>query len=284
MPRSGLPGCLALILAFAEAGAQTKPPPAASLPDPNRVPTMPPDLRLPGPDPRQCEGTKWSALCAEGRWTQYSRISLRVSAPQFSAHYEIEQAANGEQHTTYREKFASDERRGELVIFGMEGFTYRSKDKFPESGSSIIDHMVSSPIMLSQLATLLLDQGALVSPAEVTSPRTIRAENATQYIRTAAPRVAALYGPPWSMTGSVRPAGRNELAFTLRLRYRPVDARGALVAGKTDAVTLEGTVSYAPRRPTLPDSFDLVGWTVMKRDSPVPAVSNLAQARESAGM
>jgi hypothetical protein len=269
------------LFAAVAASAQT-PPPAAALPDPGAVPGMPADTRLPGPDPRQCGDTRWSALCAQGRWTNFSRLDFNVTAPQFTAHYTIEQAANGEQHTTYREKFGKTGRRGEVVLFGIEGLAYRSPDKFPEAGS-IIDYTVSSPLMMSQLAALLLDQGALVSPAEIGKPATIRAESATQYIRTAAPRMAALYGPPWSMTGSVRPAGPDKVAFSLRLRYRPVDARGAVIAGKTETVTLEGTASYAPRRPTLPDSFDLIGWRIQRGDASMGGVKTLDEARQSAG-
>lgn len=272
-----------LLLAAAAAVAQT-PPRVAPLPDASAVPGMPADTRLPGPDPRQCGDSKWSALCPQGRWTQFSRIDLKVSAPEFSAHYNIEIAANGEQHTTYRERVGRTDRGGEIVIFGIEGFAYRSRDKFPDTGTAIIDYTVSSPLMMSQLAALLLDVGALVAPAEITKPATIRAENATQYIRTAAPRMAALYGPPWSLTGTVRPAGPQEIGFSLRLRYRPVDSRGAVVQGKTETVTLEGTASFAPRRPTLPDTFDLTGWKLMRGDTALRGVDNLADAREAAGL
>jgi hypothetical protein len=270
-----------LAAAAAVALAQT-PPPVAPLLDPGAVPGMPPDTRLPGPDPRQCGPSKYAALCAEGRWTHFSRIALDVSAPQFTAQYRLEQAANGELHVTYREKLGATSRGGEIVLFGIEGFAYRSKDTFPDPGS-IIDYSVSSPIIMAQLATLLLDLGALVSPAEITQPRAIGAENATQYIRTAAPRLAALYGPPWSVTGSVRPAGPQEVAFSLRLRYRPVDARGAVATGKTETVTLEGKASFTARRPTLPDTLDLAGWKVMKGETPMPAARTLAEARSSAG-
>ncbi|MCC6195091.1 MAG: hypothetical protein IT518_11535 [Burkholderiales bacterium] len=273
---------LSLLFAAAAASAQT-PPPAALLPDPGALPRGSADTRLPGPDPRQCGDTRWSALCAQGRWAHFSRIDFNVAAPQFTAHYTIEQAANGEQHTTYREQFGKAGRRGEVVVFGVEGLAYRSPDKFPEAGS-IIDYTVSSPLMMAQLAALLLDQGALVAPAEIGRPENIRAENATQYIRTAAPRMTALYGPPWSMTGTVRPAGPGQVAFSLRLRYRPVDGRGVVIAGTTQTVALEGTASYAPRRATLPDSFDLVGWKVQRGETPVGEAKSLADARKSAGM
>jgi len=49
------------------------------------------------------------------------------------------------------------------------------------------------------------------------------------------------------------------------------------------SITLEGTVSFAPRRPTLPDSMDLTGWKVMRAgdDSRLPDAPTLREARQS---
>jgi len=274
---------LASLFAAASALAQTVPPRSAPLPNPDALPAMPSDTRLPGPDPRQCGPTKHNALCAEGRWTQFSRLELRVSAPRFSAHYNMEQTASGETHTTYRERVGDLDRAGEIVIFTPEAFAYRSRDKFPDP-TAIIDYAVSSPIMMAELASLLLDLGVLGPPSDVTAPRAVSARNQTQYIRTAAPRLAAVYGPPWSMTGTVRPGAKpQDVAFSLRLRYRPVDARGAPQSGKTDTVTLEGTASYAPKRDRLPDTLDLVGWKVMKADALQGPAATLAEARSLVG-
>ena len=268
---------LAVSLSFAQT-----PPPAAALPNPNALPAMPPVTGLPGPDPRLCGPTKFSALCAAGRWAQFSRMNIKVSAPRYTADYAIEQADNGEMHATYRERASGQERGGEIILIGSEGFAYRSREKFPDPGS-IIDYATSNPIMMSQLAALLLDLGVLGPPSEVAAPQPIKATNATQSLRTAAPRIAVLYGAPWTMTGTVRRAGSDAIAFTLRLRYAPVDRHGIAIKGKTDTVTLEGTASYAPRRASFPDSFDLVGWKIMRLDTPVAAAGTLGAAREALG-
>jgi hypothetical protein len=212
----------------------------------------------------------------------FSRLELHAKAPGFNADYSFEQAANGDVHATYNEDFGATRRGGEIVLFGVDGVAYRSREAFPDS-DSIIDYMLSSPIMMSKLTTLLLDLGVLDSPAEVTKPRTITAGSATQYIRTEAPRIAALYGPPWKMTGTVRPTAEGPLAFTLRLDYRPVDTRGQLIKGRRDTVELDGTVAYTDKRPSLPDSLDLIGWKIMKRNRPLASASTLGEARALIG-
>ena len=86
----------------ARANAACPPP---RFPDPSALPQAAVEsCALPGADHRECGPSKWSALCAAGRWTHFSRIDLRVSAPGFAARYEIEQAENGEMHATYREQ------------------------------------------------------------------------------------------------------------------------------------------------------------------------------------
>lgn len=270
-----------LALAAVACCAHAQGPPASSaVPGAQQLPDAPEAGPLPGVDRRECGPTKWSALCAAGRWALFSHIDLQATAPAFTAHYVMERAGNGEIQATYREKNGQRTRGGEIVLFGIDGFAYRSREKFPDPGN-MIDYALSAPIALSQLASLLLDLGVIGAPSEVTASRTIAASNKTQYIRTAAPRAVVLYGPPWDMTGTVRNAGPDKVGFNLRMRYHPVDRNGSAIAGKTETIALAGTVSFAPPRASLPDSMDLTGWKVMRagHDAPVGTASTLKDAR-----
>jgi len=238
---------------------------------------------MPGADHRECGPTKWSALCAAGRWTFFSRIDLRVTAPQFRARYEIEHAANGEMNATYREEIGKKSRAGEVVLFGIDGLAYRTREKFGDP-DDIIDYSLSSPIMMAQLSALLLDLGVLGPPSDVSAPQAITASSSTQYIRTSAPRQALLYGAPWNMSGTVRRTGPDKVGFNLRLRFHPVDRNGNAIASKTETVTLEGVATYAPRREALPDSMDLAGFKLIRvggGGAPLPAAATLKAARDS---
>lgn len=279
-----LAALIVALLCAAGAGAQT-PPPAAPLPDASSLPDMPGNLRMPGADHRECGPSKWSALCPAGRWTHFSRIDLDVTAPgSFNARYEIEQAANGEMHVTYREQAGKESRGGEAVLFGAEGLAYRTRETFAEAGN-IIDYMLSTPILMSRLSALLLDLGFLGPPSDVNAPQAIKASSETQYLRTDAPRKAILYGAPWSMSGTVRRAGPDKVGFSLRLQYRPVDRNGNAIPGKTETVKLDGTAYYGAPRPALPDSMDLTGWKILRVGdaAPQPAAPTLVEARRALG-
>lgn len=271
-------GCAVALTAL---GQGTTPPPVADLPGAGKM-SAPADTRLPGPDPRQCGTSKYAALCAVGRWSQFSKMDLHVKVAAFTGDYAIEAAGNGDRHATYREEVAGHRRGGEVVLIGEEGIAYRTRDKLPEP-DDIIDYLLSTPIMMSKLAALLLDMGVLGPPADVANSRAIAAESQTQYIRAEAPRTATLYGPPWRMTGTVQRMNDDRIAFTLRLRFRPVDAKGRLIAGKTEAIELAGTVSYAPPRPVFSETMDLTGWSLMKDTTPMERVTTLGEARKALG-
>ncbi len=246
------------------------------------LPPMSEDTRLPGPNPRQCGFTKWSALCAEGRWARFSNMKVELKARRFDGAYTMEQPENGDVHTTYREQAGAKRRGGEIVFVNDDAFAFRTREKFnvPEA---ILDEMMSAPIMVTQLAALLLDQGALVGPDEITKPVTFSARNDTQYLRAEAPGAASLYGPPWEVTGSVAPAADGWLKFQLHLTFRPVDRKGRIEASKRDVIKLSGTVNYGERRKAMSDTFDLVGWKLMVRNQEAGDVATMGEARQAVG-
>ena len=246
------------------------------------LPSMPEDTRLPGPNPRLCGPTKWSALCAAGRWASFSNMQVELKAPRFNGVYTMEQPENGDVHTTYREQAGAKVRGGEIVFINDDAFAFRTREKFREP-ESILDEMMSAPIMVTQLASLLLDQGALVGPDEITQPVAVSARHATQYLRAEAPGAASLFGPPWELTGSVAPAADGTLAFRLQLSFRPVDRKGRIQTSKRDTIALSGTVRYGERRKAMSDTFDLVGWKLMVRNQEADAVKTMSEARQVVG-
>ena len=267
-------------IAAGPAAAQLGAPEATVLPGLAAVPKAPDDTRLPGPDPRQCGTSKWSALCAEGRWTQFAQMEVELKSPSFAGRYAMEKAASGEVLTTYSERTRAGRRGGEVLLVSDDAFAYRTREKVP-ADDDILDYMLGVPNMVTQLVALLLDQGVLEAPGDVTQPRAIAAGSTTQFLRTETPTTAALYAPPWRATGSIRPGSDGRLLFSLRLSFRPVNQRGKVQANRTDAVDLTGSVSYANQRAAMPESFDLVGWKLVRRGNELGAAATLGEARSN---
>ncbi len=268
-----------LTLAAAPAAAQGG---ANALPGLSALPKAPADTRLPGPDPRQCGTSQYAALCAMGRWSQFARIEVTLTAGPFSGTYTMERPDNGETLTTYRERSPAGRRGGEVLLINDTTFAYRTRETVPTDDDAL-DYLLAAPNMAAQLVAVLLDQAVLGGPRDVTAPMTISAGSATQYVRTETPTRAALYGPPWRVTGSVRPAADGALAFALKFAFHPVDKAGRRDARRSETLDLAGVVSFANRRRAMPESLDLVGWKLVRNGSELPAVSTLAEARTSAG-
>ncbi len=270
--------CACTTLAAAQSGGL----PATALPGLAAVPKPPADLRLPGPDPRDCGPSRHSALCAAGRWSQFAHMETTVKAGAFTGTYTMERPANGEVLTTYAERTPGGRRGGEVLLLADDAFAYRTREQLP-TDDDILDYMLSAPNMAMQLVAVLLDEGVLGGPADVTGRIAVSAGSDAQYIRTETPTTAALYGPPWRVTGTVRPGDGGRVQFSLRFSFRPVDPSGRLARGRTETIELSGLASFADRRGAMPDSLDLVGWKIVRAGRPLPAASTLAQARSSVG-
>jgi hypothetical protein len=272
----------AALLALSPASAQSGASSANALPGLSALPKAPADVRLPGVDQRECGTSKHAALCAMGRWAKFARMDVKLTAGAFSGVYTMEKPASGEVLTTYAERMPRGRRGGEVLLVSDDAFAYRTREKLP-SDADLLDYMLGAPNMATQLVAVLLDQGVLEAPSDVTQPRTISAESSTQFLRTETPNTAALYGPPWRMTGTVKPAEDGRLAFALRLTFRPVDARGRVDRTRTETLDLAGTVSYGDPRAAMSDTFDLVGWKLVRDGNELPAVATLKDARTSVG-
>jgi hypothetical protein len=90
-----------------------------------------------------------------------------------------------------------------------------------------------------------------------------------------------VYGAPWTLSGTVRAAGKGEIAFNLTLRYRRVGRSGVAEATDAAPLKLQGTLSYAARRTRLPDSFDIDGWRIVRQGTVRDGVATLGELRRA---
>ena len=176
--------------------------------------------------------------------------------------------ANGEIHATYREQVGKHGRGGEIVIFGVDGLRLSLAARSFPIPASIIDYMMSSPIMLAQLAALLLDQGVLGPPSDVTSaahdhaPRARRATSARR--RRAWPRSTP---PPWyddRHGASARAPTRSAFYAAACASARSTAAATPSRARPTRVTPAKASRPSRRTRATLPDSIDLTGWKILR--------------------
>lgn len=246
------------------------------------LPAPPANTQLPGVDPRQCGTSKHSALCAEGRWARFAHMKVDVRVGSFNGAYAIEHTGSGEAHATSLERMEGKTQAGEAVIVSEDAFAFRSR-RTSASLDDMLDQIMTSPIVFSELAAILLEAAVPEGPAAIGPAQAIRSGNATQFVLTQAPGGAVLYGPPWSVSGSARRGDADAIVFDLEFRYRPVDEAGRVARSGTETARLTGTARYAPLRERLPDTFDLVGWKLVRAGALLGDAKTLGEARQMAG-
>jgi hypothetical protein len=246
------------------------------------IPAPPPNLQLPGIDPRQCGTSKHAALCAEGRWARFAQINLDVRVGSFDGKYTIEHTGIGEVHGTSNERMGGKVQAGEAVIVSEDAFAFRSR-RTAANADTMLDQIMTSPTVFSELVAILLEAALPEGPEGVAGTRALKAGSESQFILTQAPGGAVLYGPPWSVSGTVRRGAGDALAFDLAFRFRPVDESGRAAKSGTDTARLSGSARYVPPRDRLPDTFDLVGWKLVRSGTLLGDAKTLGEARQMAG-
>lgn len=275
--------CGAALLLCAGAGAQLPPSPPPAAPGASALPSAPSNLQLPGVDPRQCGTSKWSALCAEGRWARFARIRLDVRVGTFEGTYTFEHTGSGEAHGTSRERMDGRMQAGEAVVVSEDAFAFRSR-RTSANPDDMLDQILTSPIVFAELVAILLEAALPEGPDSITRAHEVNASNPSQFILTQAPGAQVLYGPPWTVSGSVRRNDGGAVALDLRFRFRPVDEAGRASKATTDTARLTGTVTYTGQRERLPDTFDLVGWKLVRGSTVLGDVKTLGEARQAVGV
>jgi hypothetical protein len=230
-------------------------------------------------DIRACGPAPHGAWCADGPWSKFASMDFMVSAGNFKADYVVRVPAGGDLYARYDEKRGGKRRKGEILVVGDRAIAFLTGDERDES-REIDTQMLSAPLMLSQLVSVLLQTGAPGGEKTFAQTRQVSVQETTRFVLTGVPGAAALYGPPWSVTGTVRRAAPGKVDFSLRFRFTLVDATGAIVPGKTETIALSGTATYPAKREGFPDSFSLAGWQLQQNGADLPEMPTLGAMRQ----
>jgi hypothetical protein len=239
-------------------------------------------MQLPGVDPRQCGTSKHAALCAEGRWARFAHLKLDVRVGAFTGTYTLEHTGSGEVHGTSLERMDGKTQAGEAVVVGEDSFAFRSR-RTAANPDDMLDQILTSPLVFSELVAILVEAALPEGPESIVRTHAVKAGEASRFILTQAPGGTVLYGPPWTVTGSMRKGDADTLAFELEFRFRPVDEAGRAARSGTETARLSGAVRYAALRERLPDTFDLVGWKLVRAGAVLGDAKTLGEARQMAG-
>jgi hypothetical protein len=233
----------------------------------------------PAQDVRACGPAPEGARCADGPWSQFARMDLTLKATGFDADYAVRFPAGRDVYAKYDERSGTRRRQGEIIVVSDQAIAYRTDDE-RDPQREVDTQMLAGPLMMSQLASVLLQTGVPGGYKALSQPRQFAAKEAGRFILTSVPGAAALYGPPWSVTGTASRSSPMKITFSMRFTFTPVDPTGAVVSGKTETIALTGTALFPAKREALPDSFSIDGWKLERGGTELPELPALGALRE----
>ena len=95
--------------------------------------------------------------------------------------------------------------------------------------------------------------------------------------------MSSFFGPPWTVEGTVTPAGKREYAFDLTFSFRIAQPDGTVTA-REHVHRYTGRASYPAKRPRIPDATSLAGWKIESPAGEPLTFKSLGEARRALGI
>lgn len=229
--------------------------------------------------PAECGPPPDGAICVTGPWQEFARADVATTSGAIVGRFMLAYPAGREIHARFDISGSGSTQGAEVIaLANNETIAARVPDAWQGDAAALL----GPPALTAQLAASLLELALPDGPGSVVAARTVKLAEPHRYLLTATPTQRAAYGAPWTLSGSVRPGKRGEVAFTLTLRYRRVGNSGIADAADAPPLKLVGTLAYAARRSRLPDAFDIAGWRVTLGGDTIDGYATLGELRRAA--
>ena len=204
-------------------------------------------------------------ITAETRWADPSRADLSVEFPGegYHANWELFRCACGDLlvHSELSAPDAVDQ--GETLLLEGRAVLSRGFGEHQEELGSSLD----APALMFQLALRLLERSEPGGPGRITEPTEVDVLDEINQIYLETDSAIGGFHAPWSVKGSIAPAGADQRRFDLRFEFT-VGAGSEVQQG---AMRLKGLADFSGADFPLPGSGSLDDWTLTWRDEQDPA-------------
>jgi hypothetical protein len=180
-------------------------------------------------------------------------VSQTVPGRPGSANTHFEVGATGDARITVDLRDSSTHTTGTIVLIGGRWMLTRG---FTSAGRKEIEALDVAALN-SQLVIVLLTAALPGGPPAPGPPQHVRFAEKANPIRIATATASAVYGAPWTVTGSVTVSGANAPA-TYQLSFTCSEQ------GVAQTMEFAGSAGDAKSPVDLPDSMKLAGWKVRR--------------------
>lgn len=140
--------------------------------------------------------------------------------------------------------------RTEMLLVNGRAWLVRGIE--PREGAEI--DALDEPVLTLQLVLRLLEMAQPAGPRSVGRATKVEVTSKQEGIHMSTPSASGDFGPPLIVTGTLRPAGPERVAYRLSLRYQ--------LGGARRAASFEGVWARSSAPATLADDFDVSAFAV----------------------
>jgi hypothetical protein len=210
--------------------------------------------------------TQAEPLAPTVQWKDPSSVRLEVDFPGdgYHASWELFRCACGDLLIRSELNEPGEVAHGDILLVSNRAVLSRGYDKNAEELVSY-----DAPALMMQLALRLVERAEPKGPAAVTSEQKAEVVEEINYIHLDTGTAVGGFPPPWSVKGSLSPAGDSKRRFDLQFTFNTGGAAGS--AEQTGQMRLKGVGEYAAAEFPVADDLDLQPWLLNWRDENDPA-------------
>ena len=217
------------------------------------------------------------AICADGPWTAFATMTVYAVQGESRSRYEITLGAGRDIKVAISENNPNYQGRAEAIL--IEGSVLAVREGLlPSQGQDLL----GEPLLAAQEVAALLQATLPKGPKSVATSTAVKASG-KRFVVASTPAMTTYYAPPWTVEGTVAPAGKEAYSFDLTFTaYAGTPDAKATARKVVNRYT--GRASYPARRPRMSDATSLAGFRIDLPNGGTDSYPTLGAARRAMGI
>ena len=204
----------------------------------------------------ECGPAPTGAMCPDGPWFSFSTLEVDVSQGPVTSRYDVTLGAGKDILARIEQSTPQYVGRAEVLLVDGSTIVYRNDRSLPGEGQELL----GDPLLAAQEVAALLQIALPRGPGKLAKATPVDSRG-TRILSARTPGVSSYFGPPWTLKGSVTPQKNGAYAFDLTFDFRLASPDGS-VSPREYQHRYRGRIGFPAKRPRLPDTMDLTGWTL----------------------
>jgi hypothetical protein len=211
-------------------------------------------------------------IAAETRWADPQSVKLDVQFPGdgYHANWELFRCDCGDLLVRSQLSAPGEVDTGETVLVAGRAVLSRGfGEQQAELGASL-----DAPALMMQLALRLLERAEPGGPSAVSKETEVDVTDSIHHINLDTGGAVGGFQAPWTLRGSIAPAGDMQRRFDLRFEF----SVGASGEAQSASMRLKGLADFSGNAFPLAEDESLQGWQLSWRDEKDPAAGGAGAA------